>query len=335
MVLVTGGTGLVGSHLLYALAADGEKIRALYRTAAKIDSVKELFEWYGDKGEALFNKIEWVSGDITRIPSLEKAFDGVRTVYHTAAYISFDPKNEEKLLKANYEGTANIVNMCIAKGVPQLCYTSSIATISGNNTILDEENHWDASHSNVYATSKYLAEMEVWRGGQEGLKIAIVNPGVIFGPGNWRRGSGWFFTRLATGMRYFPPGGTGFIGVWDVVTAMRQLMDSGVYQQRFILVSENLSFKEVFDQIARELGVSPPEKKLQPWMLEVLWRLDWLRCALGSGKRQLSKAVAHSLQHPKKYDNGKIGKAIPFSFEPLGKVLEVCARHFKDSRAET
>ena len=331
MVLVTGATGLVGSHLLHALAEDGEKIRALYRTAAKIDQVKELFEWYGEKGITLFEKIEWIAGDITEIPSLEKAFEGVKTVYHTAAYISFDPKNEEKLLKANYEGTANIVNMCLAKGVGQLCYTSSIATISGNKDILDEEDHWDAAHSNVYATSKYLAEMEVWRGGEEGLKIAIVNPGVIFGPGNWRRGSGWFFTRLASGIQYYPPGGTGFVGVWDVVKAMRKLMESGIYQQRFILVGENLSFKNVFDAISKLLGATPPEKELKSWMLEVLWRADWLRCALGGGKRQLSKAVAHSLKNPKKYDNRRICKAISMDFQPMENVLRICSRHFKDT----
>ncbi|TNF69911.1 MAG: NAD-dependent epimerase/dehydratase family protein, partial [Bacteroidetes bacterium] len=221
MVFVTGGSGLVGSHILLDLLRSGQEVRALRRPGSNLDRVRELFHWYG--AEALYDKIQWVTGDLTDIPSLDIAMEGAIAVYHCGALISFDPGDRAKLLKVNQEGTRNIVNLCIQKDITHLYYTSSIAAIGRMSDIITEEDLWDPAHTNVYATSKYLAEIEVWRGGQEGLKTIIVNPGIILGPGFWDEGSGKFFTRVASGLKMAPPGATGFVGVWDVVAALRKL----------------------------------------------------------------------------------------------------------------
>ncbi len=331
MIFVTGGSGLVGSHVLLDLLRSGHEVKALCRPGSNLDRVRDLFDWYGPESKALYEKITWVPGDLTDIPSLESAMEGATGVYHCGALISFDPRDRGKLLKVNQEGTRNIVNLCLHKKIPRLYYTSSIATIGGTGGTVSENDLWDPNHSNVYATSKYLAEMEVWRGGQEGLQTVIVNPGVILGPGFWSDGSGQLFSRTASGLKTVPPGSTGFVGVWDVVNALKALGENQCLNERFVLVTENLEYADLFEKIAGLLGVAPPVKVLKDWHLEVLWRLDWARSHLTGRKRRLSRAIARSLQMPVQYSSEKIRDRIGFRFQPLEEVLQACARHFRDT----
>ena len=328
MIFVTGGSGLVGSHLLMDLLKEGQEVKALCRSASDLDRVRKLFTWYGREFGLLNDKIQWVYGDLNDLTSLELAFDGVTEVYHCGGLISFDPRDEEKLIKINQEGTRNIVNLCLDRGVSALHYVSSIAT-GGAHGRLSEKDSWDPSQTNIYATSKYLGEMEVWRGCAEGLQTIMVNPGVIFGPGFWQSGSGVFFSRVASGLKYCPPGGTGFVGVWDVIRSLRELRDMGCYNERFILVAENLSYQQLLRQISGLLGVSAPTSILSGWQLELLWRLDWIRTLLGSSHRRLSKAIARSLQEPADYRSDKIEKRLGFEFQSMDEVLAKCAVNFR------
>ncbi|MEJ2584407.1 MAG: SDR family oxidoreductase [Robiginitalea sp.] len=331
MVFVTGGSGLVGSHLLLDLLRSGQEVRALCRPGSDLDRVRDLFRWYGPQEMALYEKIEWVPGNLTDLPSLDAAMEGASVVYHCGALISFDPRDQGRLLKTNQEGTRNIVNLCLHKEIPRLYYTSSIATIGGTQGTLSEKDLWDPVHTNVYATSKYLAEMEVWRGAQEGLQTVIVNPGVILGPGFWSGGSGKFFSGVAAGLKIAPPGGTGFVGVWDVVRALTALGDHQCLCERFVLVTENLEYAVLLEKIARLLEVAPPKSVLKGWQLEILWRLDWMRSHLGGRKRRLSKAIARSLQMPVQYSSEKIKQRIGFRFQPLEQVLRECADNFRNA----
>ena len=212
MVLVTGGTGLIGSHLLFKLTQQGENVRATYRVGSDLDQVKVVFSYYSDDSESLFNQIEWVEADLNDIPKLTLAFENISHVYHCAALISFDPSDYKLLRKTNIKGTANIVNLCSAFSVKKLCYVSSIATLGYNPERIDEETHWSGNQDqSVYAISKYGAEMEVWRGTQEGVSTVIVNPGVVLGPGFWSSGSGLLFKMAAKGKMYATKGVTGYV----------------------------------------------------------------------------------------------------------------------------
>src|SRR6478609_6753538 len=252
MVLVTGGTGLVGAHLLIHLTEKGEQVRAIYRNLENIQKTKSLFLLY--KKEALFESIHWIQGDIIDIPSLDNAFQGINQVYHCAALISFDPNDENLVRKTNIEGTANIVNFCLKYNVQKLCHVSSIAALGDlaeHETIITEETEWNPEklHSD-YAISKYGAEMEIWRGLQEGLEVVIVNPGVIIGPGFWNEGSGELFKRVKNGMPFYTKGLTGFVAVSDVVSIMYQLMKSPIKGERFTLISQNIVFQDLLNSIA-------------------------------------------------------------------------------------
>ncbi|HTG65919.1 MAG TPA: NAD-dependent epimerase/dehydratase family protein [Flavobacterium sp.] len=316
MILVTGGTGLVGAHLLLHLLENGENVRAIYRKKRNIQKTKSLFQHY-DKS-SLFDAIEWVHADILDIPSLEHAFINITKVYHCAALISFDPKDENLLRKINIEGTANIVNFCLAKGVQKLCYVSSIAALGDlapHETIKTEETEWNPEkHHSDYAISKYGAEMEIWRGQQEGLNVIIVNPGVIIGPGFEDQGSGQLIKKIADGMLFYTSGSTGFVAVDDVVRIMYQLTQSTICNERFILIAENIVFKELFDTIADSLKVKRPSIEAKPFLIELTWRLNWILSLFYRNRNNISKDTLRSSISRNEYSNNKIETALNTSF---------------------
>lgn len=330
MVLVTGGTGLVGAHLLLNLIRKGKAVKAIHRKGSNLKRVEKVFNYYEENGSKLFQNIDWVEADLNDIPALEKAFEQIGFVYHSAAYISFDPSQYQNLMTINAEGTANIVNLCIAKNVKKLCYVSTIGTIgkSINGSIATEENEWNDQHVNVYARSKYAAEMEVWRASQEGLSVVMVNPGVIIGSGFWDTGSGTLFTTANKGFSFYPPGGTGFITVHDVVRMLVSLMDSEIKNERFIAVAKNLTFKEILLPLTTSLGKQPPTKQLKYWQLEIGRIGDFLWSTLSGSARRITKNSIYSMKHRDTYDNSKVKEVLNFEFEELEPTIHFSCRRF-------
>lgn len=333
MILVTGGTGLVGSHLLYKLVSGQESVRAIYRRKHKLDLVKHVFQYYAQDFEALFAKIEWIEADINDVPKLSEAFKDVTHVYHCAAFVSFEPDKYYQLRKINIEGTANVVNLCISNKVKKLCYVSSIAAVGHNqdsDELVTEETHWNPEDDNsVYAITKYGAEIEVWRGTQEGVDVVVVNPGIIIGPGYWNGGgSGSLIKQIYKGFSYYTKGVTGYVDVDDVITVMWQLMQSGIKNERYILVSENLSFKNFIDKACNALGVKPVKKEATRRVLEIGWRLDWLNHKLFGKRRKFSKHMAKSARSITKYDNSKIKTTLNFEFRSMDAGINKTAELF-------
>ena len=316
MILVTGGPGLVGAHLVLHLIDNGEKVRAIYRSVTSIEKTKSLFATY--KKESLFDQIEWMQADITEVPSLEIAFQNIDTVYHCAALISFDPKDEDILRKTNIEGTANIVNFSIAYQIKKLCFVSSIATLGdllSHEKFITEETEWNPEkYHNDYAISKYGAEMEIWRGQQEGLEVIIVNPGVILGPGFREQGSGQLFMKVKNGLKFYTLGSTGFVAVTDVTRIAHQLMKSEIKNERFTLIAENSVFRDILNTMAYSLGVQRPEIHAKPFFMEILWRLDWFVSNIFQQKRKLSQATARASYSKNIYSNEKIKDRLKTDF---------------------
>ena len=317
MILVTGGTGLVGAHLLLHLTEFEEKVSAIYRNASKIELTKKLFSEANKS--SFFDKIVWIEADILDIPSLEKAFVGVDFVYHCAALITFDPNDEDKLRKTNIEGTANIVNLCVDFKVKKLCHVSSIAALGtpkDYENSITEETEWNPEdlHSD-YAITKYGAEMEVWRGHQEGLEVVIVNPGVIFGYGFPKKGSDQIIQSVKKGMTFYTKGNIGIVCVEDVVKCMAQLMKSNINGERFTIVGENISTKELLDYIAIELQVKKPNREATKWITAVAWRMDWLISKLTNRKRRFSRNLAHSAHTTTPLEATKIENTLGLVFQ--------------------
>ena len=333
MILVTGGTGLVGSHLLYNLIKDGKDVKAIYRRQHKLESVKKVFSYYSENFEALFDKIEWIEANINDIPTMEIAFKGVTHVYHCAAFVSFEPDKYHLLRRINIQGTANIVNLCVSNNIKKLCYVSSIAAIGNSDnseTIINEESLWNPEEDvSVYAITKYGAEIEVWRGSQEGLEVVIANPGIILGPGFWRSGgSGSLFRQIHKGMPYYTNGISAYVDIWDVVNALTQLMNSDIKNERFILVSENLSFNDFQKSVAKVLNVEPAKKEATTFILEIGWRLDWLNHKLRGKRRRFSKQMAKTVRSNRCYDNSKIKQALNFEFAQIDESIKKVSGYF-------
>lgn len=317
--LVTGATGLVGSHLLLDLVKRGEKVRALKRETSDISFVKKLL---GD----LEREVEWVEGDVLDLPSLEKATEEAEEVYHCAAIVSFYPEDASALMKINVEGTANVVNACLEKKVKKLCYVSSTSAIgkTKNGELITEKNKWrDGWAESKYSLSKYLSEVEVWRGMEEGLEAVIVNPSIVVGPGNWGKSSTDIFPKVWSGeLKFFSGGGNAFVDVRDVSKAMIALMKSEIHSERFLLVSENLPYKAFFEIVAENLGKPKAKIKVNPLLAELGWRLDKLRSGLTGKKELITKETARAANETRCYSNEKIKKAIGIDFIPVAQSVK-------------
>lgn len=329
MILVTGGTGLVGSHLLYHLLLENDSVRAIHQKNSDLNAVKNVFQYYGAKGDELFNRIRWVEAELNDVPELEIAFEDVHQVYHAAALVSFLSRDYQKMRRINIEGTTNIVNLCICNQVEKLCFVSSVAAIENeaSGVIMDESDNWNsATDKSGYAITKYGAEMEVWRASQEGVPVVIVNPGVIIGSGFWHKGSGRMFTKVQKGLKFYTTGITGFVGVQDVVKIMQGLMNSNTINQRFIVVSENLSYKQVLQSIAKALNKDKPSIRINRLMSECIWRIEFLRSKITLSPPLLTKRTARSALANHPYTADKIRKELNFKFEAVETCIQNTAQ---------
>ena len=336
MILVTGGTGLVGSHLLYKLALNTNSIKAIYRENSNLNAVKNVFSYYSINSEELFNKIEWVKADITDILELKSVFENITKVYHCAALISFDSRDYEKMHRINIEGTTNIVNFCIDNKVRKLCFVSSIATLdkSVNSDIINESSEWVSNkNKSDYAITKHGAEMEVWRASQEGVEVIIINPGVILGAGFWNSGTGELFSKINKGFNFYSEGITGYVTVTDVVKSMINLMDSSIKNDQFVLVAENLSFKTVFSEIAIAFGKKKPKIKITKFISAVFWRVDKFRSFITNRKPILTKKLAQSLHTKRYYSSDKIINTLDFKFENIPNVIQNICTIYKQTNS--
>jgi dihydroflavonol-4-reductase len=319
MILVTGGTGLLGTHLILALHQQGIRAKALYRS--HIPPVVK-------------DKADWVQGDILDVVFLEEVMHGVRQVYHVAGFVSFNGKDREQLFRINVDGTANVVDACIKAGVEKLVHVSSVSAMGRirKDALINETMQWDEETSNSeYGRTKYLGEMEVWRGIGEGLDAAIVNPTIIFGEHcDWSKGSMNLFRNLYNGFPWYSSGGSGFVDVKDVVKAMLALMDSNITGQRFLVNAENKTYKNLFFMIADAFGKKRPHRAVTPLLAAIVWRLEKLK-SMFTGKNPLvTKETAHTSLALVEVDNSKLLKALPgFTYQPLQQSVQRIAGSLK------
>jgi dihydroflavonol-4-reductase len=314
-MLVTGAAGLLGSELVKQLLEKGFKVTALcHSTSLSIThpdlTVKQC--------------------DILDIVGLEEIMKGITHVYHCAAFISFEPRDKYRLLKINVEGTANVVNACLDAGVQKLLHVSSVAALGRikNGGVVNEQMNWsEGTGKSVYAKSKYLGELEVWRGMGEGLQALVVNPSIILGGNNWDNGSAALFKTAYNEFKWYTEGITGFVDAGDVARAMILLMNSKISGQRFILSAENLSYKEIFSSIAKCFGKKPPPKKVSPFVAEIIWRLEAIRAWFTGKRHLLTKETARTAHAAVYYDNSKILNELPgFNFIPVASsIANTCA----------
>jgi dihydroflavonol-4-reductase len=315
MILVTGGAGLVGNEVINQLLALGKKVKAIYNST-KIEARQNLVV---------------VQCDILDVITLDEIMQDVTEVYHCAALVSFAPKDAEKLYKTNVEGTANIVNACLHAGVRKLVFVSSVAALGRirEGQTVNETMQWTAETSNsIYGQSKYLAELEVWRGAAEGLQVAIVCPSIILGYSDWNSGSTKLFKSVYDGFPWYSTGTSGFVDVADVAAAMLSLMESNITNEKFILAAETVSYQYVLNHIAKGFGKKAPAKKVTPLLAAITWRLEAIKSFFTNASPLITKETAATALTNIVYDNSKLLQALPnFSYKKLeDTIAQTCKK---------
>ncbi len=320
MILVTGGAGLLGKVLIEMLLEKGKKVRAIYNSTPLVVN-------------ALIN-FETVQCDILDVCTLEDAMQGVTEIYNCAGLVSFNPKDEKKLYSINVEGTANVVNAALYVGVRKLVHVSSVAALGRirPGEMIDETMVWTEETSNSkYGHSKYLGEIEVWRGVAEGLNAIVVNPSIILGSGNWNEGSTKIFKSVHDEFPWYTDGTTGFVDVKDVAAAMIQLMESDITAEKFIISAENISYRDMFTMIAKAFDKKVPSKKVTPMIAALTWRLENIKSRFTGASPLLTRETAATALADVAYNNKKLLQFLPvFNYRPLQEtVTDTCKRLLK------
>lgn len=323
MILVTGGTGFIGSYIIKHLIEKGHAVRAIKRSSGKIP----LFI-----AADIMNKVEWVEGDILDITSLDEAMEGVAAIVHAAAIVSFSPDKKRMLYQVNVEGTANVVNMTLEKNIRRLIHISSVAALgrSVSGETVTETKEWNEGKLNThYAISKHQAEMEVWRGIAEGLDAAILNPTVVLGYGNWHTTSCEIFKTVYNEFPWYTTGINGFVYVEDVARAAVALLESTISEERFIINGSNWNYQQLFNTIADNFGKRRPHRKVTPFLANVALVTEKIKSVITGKRSILSKETARIAQSCTYYDNSKLLKALPdFSFTPPEEAIrESCKKY--------
>lgn len=327
---------MVGAHLLYELTLAGNKVKALKRETSNLQQVLKTFSYYSETPKELFNQIEWVDGDILDYFAMEKLLAGVTEIYHCAAIVSFNPDERKKMISNNVEGTSNLVNAAIDNGVKKICHVSSIAALGrlDEGQFVTEETNWVPSKKiSGYSESKFFSEVEIWRGIEEGLDAVIVNPSIIFGPSNWETGSSKMFKTIWDGMKFYTKGITGFVDVKDVVKAMILLMDKTNFEtaknQRYLLNAENLSYQNVFCQIADALEKPRPKFNASDLLLEFVWRAAKVVGLITRKPSMITRETVANSNTVYNFDGGKISKTFGFKYLPIETSIQQTASFLK------
>lgn len=328
-ILITGITGLVGSFTARHFIEKGFKVSGLKRSNSDLSLVQDLE-----------NQIVWYEGDILDILGLEKAIENVDYVVHAAAIVSFAPKDRDRMFKTNVEGTINVVNICLEKNIKKLCFVSSVAALgrkisneNNSNHILkiDERATWEENELNSnYAKTKYLAEMEVWRGQSEGLNSVIVNPSLILGEADWNKSSTQLLKYVYDEHKFYPEGNINYVDVLDVADCIYRLITSDISDERFIVSAGQISYKDFFEKVAPRFNKIAPQTLLGKSLTGIVWRLEAFRSLFTGNAPLITKETALSSGHFFEYSNEKVKKALNFSFRNLDDSLDrICENLLK------
>ncbi|MGH7849391.1 MAG: SDR family NAD(P)-dependent oxidoreductase, partial [Thermodesulfobacteriota bacterium] len=252
VTLVTGATGLLGSHIARKLAERGDKVRLLLRKTSKTINIDDL-------------NAERVYGDVTDVDSIRKAIEGCDTIYHAAGIVSFKQADYKKMEDINVKGTQNVFTAALEAGVKKAVYTSSVAAIGlkPGKEIADEETPFDPAGTDIqYIKSKYYAEEEALKFFRKGLPLVIVNPSIVIGAGDVYVSTSGFILWYCKGrLPGYTDGGINVVDAEDVALGHLLAAEKGRLGERYILSNRNITIKELFEVIEKVTGIPRPRMK--------------------------------------------------------------------------
>jgi nucleoside-diphosphate-sugar epimerase len=338
VIAVSGATGFLGAHVVCNLLLNKQQVKAFKRKNSSLNEFNLIFKYRipdSRQQQILLQYLQWVEADILDIPSLDEALNNVHTIYHCAALVSFYQKDYNKLMQVNITGTANMVNMALIKGIKKFCYASSVAALGRKKSgeLITENAKWEPGKLNTnYAISKYKAELEVWRGKEEGLEVYIVNPTVILGIGDFNKGSNKLIKTVMKGLPFYTHGVNGYVDVEDVANAMCLLVQKELSGERYIIVGECLQNKELFYAIADAANVKRPPYRITKFTAEIAWRVAAVLRVFFGFNLDITKETARSSQNKSFYSNQKYINATGYKFKPIKETIANCINFIKQNQ---
>ncbi|MDX5338835.1 MAG: NAD-dependent epimerase/dehydratase family protein [Cyclobacteriaceae bacterium] len=311
-ILITGITGLFGSQLAREFRHLGN-IHGLKRKDSSLALVQDAEE------------IIWHEGEINDFEAIFEALKGIDLVIHAAGLVSFSPKDQEMLHRINTQGTATLVNAMLHQRVTKLVHVSSVAAIGRVPGVksLDENFKWVESPLNTdYAISKYRAELEVWRGQQEGLEVLVVNPSIILGKISTQRSSTEILDYVMKENRFYPKGKLNYIDVRDASAIIRLLVEKGAWGERFILNKESLAYRDFFEAAAKVFSKKAPSLPVSAGLVKIAVPVMGILRLLGLGKTTLNKQIAMISQQKTEFRNDKVQSLLDYRYYPLEESLK-------------
>lgn len=322
MVLLTGATGFLGRRIALALTDRKLRLRVLVRETSDTTALENLGP-----------NVEIVTGDLNDPESLLAACTDVETIIHTAAFVSFQTTDRERLLFVNGEGTANLVNMALEVGVRRLIHLSSVAVLNRRDggPVVTIAERWPEERPNTsYAESKFAAEREVWRGQAEGLEVAVLYPTHMLGAGDWEHEHAPRLWRMAAKERgFYPTGTTGFVDIRDVVDATLFVLDRDTDGDRFLLNAVNWTWKEALTRIANSISAKPPKMRVLPWQSALLWPIELLRSKMSGSKPMITRESHQNVQADFRYDGSAYTDASGKKYRDVGACVEEVGAAYK------
>jgi nucleoside-diphosphate-sugar epimerase len=377
MLLITGSTGLLGSHLIFHLLQSRPRVAALKRANSGTDTIREIFSCYIKNPDTLLSRIDWRTGDMLDKESLDPAMEDVDCVVNCAAIVSFDPRQRSRLISNNVRGTGNLVKVLQGLknasnrdvGLIHISSTSALGDAPGDDPgyLIDEETPRDQKRKHTgYSVSKFESEKIVR---ESGLNAVILNPGIILGPGQWKKGSSQLFVKAWQGINYYPYGGTGYVDVRDVAEVVGRFLTPVANDRlvselpntpssitpltssppasspltsspsssscRYCLVGANLRYREFFNMVTDEYGLPNPRLYAGSILTGIAWRADALRSLLTGRDPLLTRETAASAQHISFYSSEKIKKELGFDFRPIGETIDWVSGCWKKTAEST
>ena len=320
MIAVTGANGLLGSYIVRKLIDENQSFVALKRKNSDLSLLSDVT-----------SKIKWIDADVTNPVALEEAFADVTHVIHAAAIVSFNPRLAKTLFEVNVNGTRNVVNACLAAGVKKLIHISSVAALGRlkGDTLIDENHKWiDNPLNSTYAETKYLAELEVFRGQEEGLNTVLVNPSVILAAADWTKSSAKLFKYVWDEQKFYAERDMNFVDVRDVAQVVVRFLHLDAPGERFILNAGTIRLEELFSKIAKRFNTKPPSIKVGQTMLSFISRIETARSWFTQKEPLITRETARLAGNYFVYNNKKIRKQLNFEFQTIDETLNWCCKYY-------
>lgn len=323
MILITGANGIVGSAICKKFVKEGHNVSILLRQGSDISALEEIKD-----------KLTIHEGDILDLLSLEKALKNIDTVIHCAAMVSLHARDKKKMFKVNIEGTKNIIDLCLKFGIKEFVQISSVAALGNNKgaEVVNEKSKWTNSKLNSpYGESKYLSEIEVWRGMEEGLNTIIVNPSVVLGKGSWERSSGQIFNYIKDGNWFYTDGKVNYIDSRDVAESVFRLYENKAFGERYILNAGTSTYHDLFNLIAKEMGRKPPSIRANTSLLKIAFVFEKIKSMLTGKPSLITRETILLSEMEFFFDNKKLLNTIEIEFHSLQDTIKwICDGYASD-----